>query len=107
MNLNLNDKHILITGGSKGIGLACALAFLQEGARVTLVARQADTLAAASAKLLQAVPGASVYTVSADLMDADKAAAALTQAQSQIRKRCIGIYLSTLWRSPSLYEKHS
>jgi NAD(P)-dependent dehydrogenase (short-subunit alcohol dehydrogenase family) len=82
MNLNLNDKHILITGGSKGIGLACALAFLQEGARVTLVARQADTLAAASAKLLQAVPGASVHTVSADLMDAARAAEALAQAQS-------------------------
>ena len=82
MNLNLNDKHILITGGSKGIGLACALAFLQEGARVTLVARQADTLAAASAKLLQAVSGASVHTVSADLMDAARAAEALAQAQS-------------------------
>ena len=45
MNLQLQDKHVLITGGSKGIGLACAQAFLAEGARVTLVARSADTLA--------------------------------------------------------------
>ncbi len=82
MNLDLQDKHILITGGSKGIGLACAQAFLQEGARVTLVARQAETLAAAKAKLLQASPGASVHIVSADLMDAAQAAAALAQAQS-------------------------
>lgn len=82
MNLNLNDKHILITGGSKGIGLACAQAFLEEGARVTLVARQAETLAAARDKLLKATPGATVHTVSADLMDAAKAAAALAQAQS-------------------------
>jgi NAD(P)-dependent dehydrogenase (short-subunit alcohol dehydrogenase family) len=82
MNLNLQDKHILITGGSKGIGLACAEAFLQEGARVTLVARQADTLAAARAKLLKAAPSASVHTISADLMDAAKAAEALAQAQS-------------------------
>ncbi|MFM8575226.1 MAG: SDR family NAD(P)-dependent oxidoreductase, partial [Limnohabitans sp.] len=37
MDLHLRDKHILITGGSKGIGLACAQAFLAEGARVTLV----------------------------------------------------------------------
>jgi phosphopantothenoylcysteine decarboxylase/phosphopantothenate--cysteine ligase len=38
MNLHLSDKHVLITGGSKGIGLACAQAFLEEGAKVTLVA---------------------------------------------------------------------
>ena len=28
MELNLKDKHVLITGGSKGIGYACAAAFL-------------------------------------------------------------------------------
>jgi len=39
MDLNLKDKHVLITGGSKGIGLACAAAFLQEGAWVTLTER--------------------------------------------------------------------
>lgn len=39
MDLELNNKHVLITGGSKGIGLACAELFLQEGARVTLVSR--------------------------------------------------------------------
>ena len=35
MDLQLAHKHILITGGSKGIGLACADVFLQEGARVS------------------------------------------------------------------------
>ena len=39
MDLQLQDQHVLITGGSKGIGLACALGFLQEGARVSLVSR--------------------------------------------------------------------
>ena len=47
MDLQLHGKHALITGGSKGIGLACARGFLQEGARVTLVSRGQEHLAAA------------------------------------------------------------
>ena len=39
MDLQLTDRHVLITGGSKGIGLACAQGFLREGARISLVAR--------------------------------------------------------------------
>ena len=81
MDLNLKDKHVLITGGSKGIGLACAEAFLQEGARVTLVARQADTLESARRKLLDAAPSASVQLCVADLTDATQASRALAQAQ--------------------------
>lgn len=54
MDLNLRDKHILITGGSKGIGLACAHAFLEEGARVSLVSRDMRNLEAART-LLQAL----------------------------------------------------
>jgi NAD(P)-dependent dehydrogenase (short-subunit alcohol dehydrogenase family) len=39
MDLQLDAHHVLITGGSKGIGLACAQGFLREGARVSLVSR--------------------------------------------------------------------
>ena len=46
MELNLKDKHVLITGGSKGIGYACAAAFLAEGARVSLVSRSREHLEA-------------------------------------------------------------
>ena len=80
MDLNLKDKHVLITGGSKGIGLACAAAFLQEGARVTLVARQAQTLDSAMRKLLEQTPLAVVHVCAADLTDAGQAAGALAQA---------------------------
>jgi NAD(P)-dependent dehydrogenase (short-subunit alcohol dehydrogenase family) len=84
MNLHLHNKHVLITGGSKGIGLACAEAFLQEGARVTLVARTAQTLAAARDGLLAGgVTGAEVHTIAADLTDAGAAVAALEQAEAQ------------------------
>jgi NAD(P)-dependent dehydrogenase (short-subunit alcohol dehydrogenase family) len=35
----LSGQHALITGGGSGIGLACAQAFLADGARVTLLGR--------------------------------------------------------------------
>lgn len=82
MDLNLRDKHILITGGSKGIGLACAHAFLQEGARVSLVSRQAVHLARAQQQLQTDCPEARIHTVAADLCDADAALAALNSAEA-------------------------
>lgn len=39
MELGLKDKKVLIAGGSRGIGLAIAEAFLQEGAFVAIIAR--------------------------------------------------------------------
>jgi len=48
MDLGLRGKTALITGASKGIGLACARSFAAEGANVRLAARSADLLAAAA-----------------------------------------------------------
>ncbi len=81
MDLHLRDKHILITGGSKGIGLACAEAFLAEGARVTLVSREAANLARAREKLASHDP-ARIHTHAADLRDANAAHAALDAAEA-------------------------
>ena len=36
MELGLSGKVVLVTGGSKGIGLACAGAFAAEGARIAI-----------------------------------------------------------------------
>ena len=44
MNLNINNKKVLITGASRGIGLAIAESFLQEGAKTCLVSRGSDAL---------------------------------------------------------------
>ena len=70
MNLELANKHILITGGSKGIGLACARTFLAVGARVTLVSRSVENLLAAQSALLKDASGATVNVIAADLRDA-------------------------------------
>lgn len=85
MDLELKGKHVLISGGSKGIGLACAVGFVREGARVTLVSRSADNLARGAAALVQATSAAPgvVATVAADLRDAPAAAAAVDAAQAQ------------------------
>src|SRR5690606_20789812 len=85
MQLNLNDKHVLITGGSKGIGLACAIAFLQEGSKVTLVSRRLDNLKQAKENLLQQLPQCQgkIAIASADLRDAQSARQAFETAVSQ------------------------
>lgn len=51
MDLGLKGKSVLITGGSKGIGLACARSFVAEGCRVHLAARDRDRLNKAKAAL--------------------------------------------------------
>ena len=54
MDLELRGKQVLITGGSKGIGLACAQGFAAEGARVHIASRsEADLKAAADAMTRQ------------------------------------------------------
>ena len=44
MNLELNNKKVLITGASRGIGLAIAKGFLQEQAKTCLVSRGSKAL---------------------------------------------------------------
>ena len=83
MDLQLAGKHVLITGASKGIGLACAAAFLEEGARVTLVARTESTLREAAAGLGANVADR-VAVFAADLRDADAALAMVDAAEAEI-----------------------
>ncbi|MBH68223.1 MAG: short-chain dehydrogenase [Rhodospirillaceae bacterium] len=52
MDLNLKNKTVLITGGSKGIGLACAHEFANEGCNLHLVSRTESDLLEAKDKIL-------------------------------------------------------
>jgi 3-oxoacyl-[acyl-carrier protein] reductase len=70
MDLGLSNKRVLVTGASKGIGKACALAFASEGARVALCARtEADIKTAADEA--RTCGAADVLAVAADASRAD------------------------------------
>ena len=77
MDLGLKQKNVLITGGSKGIGLACAKAFRAEGARVAIVSRSQENLDSARKTL------GDVYAIAADLADAKAAAAMVERVEKE------------------------
>ncbi|MDR3511911.1 MAG: SDR family oxidoreductase [Caulobacteraceae bacterium] len=68
MDLELKGKRALVTGGSRGIGLAIARELAREGARVALAARDQAALDQAVAALA-AETGAEVIGISADTGD--------------------------------------
>jgi NAD(P)-dependent dehydrogenase (short-subunit alcohol dehydrogenase family) len=61
-NMGLKDKTIVVTGGSRGLGLGLVEALVDQGAKVTVVARGADALSSVSARL-------GVITIAADVAD--------------------------------------
>jgi len=65
MDLGLRGKSVLVTGGSKGLGLACAAAFAAEGARVAIASRSGANLEAAVASLR--AQGCEALAIEADL----------------------------------------
>jgi NAD(P)-dependent dehydrogenase (short-subunit alcohol dehydrogenase family) len=78
VDLNLNGAIVLVTGGSKGIGLACASAFAAEGARVAICSRSQDNIARALAKLPEA------FGITADLADSDAAAIMIEAVENKL-----------------------
>jgi NAD(P)-dependent dehydrogenase (short-subunit alcohol dehydrogenase family) len=64
--MSLKDKTIVVTGGSRGLGLGLVEAVVDQGAKVTVVARGADALRSVSARL-------GVATIAADIADENAA----------------------------------
>ncbi len=73
----MKNKVVLITGGTSGIGLACARAFGQAGARVVITGRDAGRLAAATAELQTA--GIDCLAAQADVGDEAAATRAVAE----------------------------
>ena len=68
--MQTNEKLIVVTGGSKGIGRAVVSRFLRAGYPVATCARSEGDLAALAAEMEAAVPGAVLHTAPADLSQA-------------------------------------
>jgi len=77
-SIDFNGKTVVVTGGSRGLGLVIARELADEGARIVLVARDGDALGRAEADLRQRQPFGEVLTVAADVRkraDAERAVA--------------------------------
>lgn len=82
MNLGLEGKVVIVTGGSKGIGLACARAFLMEGGRVAIASRSPENLEAARRDL--AAPAQELIAVPCDLTGRTAAKAMLEEVEQHL-----------------------
>lgn len=82
---NLSDKTVLVTGGSRGLGLVLAREFAREGARVAICARDDEELERARLDLQQY--GADVMTVRCDVTNAPE----VGNMVNQIHERFGGI----------------
>jgi NAD(P)-dependent dehydrogenase (short-subunit alcohol dehydrogenase family) len=85
MDLELNGKAVVICGGARGIGFACAEAFAREGARVAIFDWNAELLAEAETAIR--ATGAEVLTRQVDVSNAE----AVDSAHAHVIERFGGI----------------
>ncbi len=78
-------RAVVVTGGSRGLGLAIARALLKQNASVTLLARDADELDRAKALLHHQVPESAnrVFTVHCDVTVCEQLDLALAEARAR------------------------
>jgi NAD(P)-dependent dehydrogenase (short-subunit alcohol dehydrogenase family) len=75
--MKLKDKKVVVTGGSRGLGLGLVEALVAHGARVTVVARDGDALASVHARL-------GVAVIPADVTDETAAHCILSETNPDI-----------------------
>jgi len=68
---DFQDKVVVVTGGSSGIGLACVELFASKGAAVAFCGRNPERLQAAKEQLQQRHPRARFYAQACDVQNAD------------------------------------
>jgi 3-oxoacyl-[acyl-carrier protein] reductase len=84
VDLGLTDKHVFIAGASRGIGLGIAEAFLNEGARVSLTARNAETLESSFATLATRYGKERLFRRAGDMTQTEAIVAALEDAEAAL-----------------------
>lgn len=77
MNLDLKGKSALVSGSSKGIGLAIATSLAQEGVRVIINGRSQASLDEAKAHIHKVAKGATIESFMGDLSSAEGTVALL------------------------------
>jgi len=81
MDLQLKGKVALITGGSRGIGRACALALAEEGCQIAICARGKEALEEAAKEI--SAKGVKVLAMEADVTKAESTAALVAKAAEE------------------------
>ncbi|RMD75732.1 MAG: SDR family NAD(P)-dependent oxidoreductase, partial [Bacteroidetes bacterium] len=95
--MRFSGKRVLITGGSRGIGRATAIAFAKEGARVAInfVANKEAAL-----KTIQAMPGAGHIAIKGNIASASVARRVMDTAVRELGG------LDILVNNAGIYELH-
>jgi NAD(P)-dependent dehydrogenase (short-subunit alcohol dehydrogenase family) len=75
--MSLKDKKVVVTGGSRGLGLGLVEALVAQGAKVTVVARGADALESVHSRL-------GVDVIAADVTDASAAPRILADVRPDV-----------------------
>lgn len=74
MDVRMDGRRALVTGGSQGLGFAMAKRFAESGADVALLARRPEVLAAAKQEI-ESATGRTAWTYPCDVSQADQIAA--------------------------------
>ena len=97
MEVRLDGKAAIITGGSKGLGLAIAQEYAASGADVAILARDQGALAEAKQKIQAGAPGRKIAAISCDVANAAAIKKACDQAMAELGK--IDIFVNNAGQS--------
>src|SRR5947209_17709800 len=97
MDVRLDGKSAIVTGGSKGLGLAIAEEYFASGADVAVLARNPDTLAEAKQKIQGRGGKGKIAAISCDVSKAADIRKAYDQIMSEFGK--VDIYVNNAGQS--------